>query len=131
LYRSGNSKGQIAFEFIMILAIMLIITALLANDFFRTGADTMVLSAVKQSSDMLLNQKALSTPSCSGAYVESIFYDNVSAVKVYMKNCVVDASLIAYAVEKNECRNKNLVYDPADFGISCGLKTYDLEAILV
>ena len=127
MYRSRKLRGQLSFEFILILALFLGVTAAIANDFFSKSLDTTIMASVRQTADRLVNENALSTPSCSGDYVDYIFYDNISSVDVYTKKCLIDVRPLSQLIEKNDCGNNAAALDNV---IACGSKSYSVRSLL-
>lgn len=120
-------KGQVTFEFIVVLSAVIFLTTIIMNDVFNESSDTFVLNSVKTATLQSISQKVLTDPSCSNTVLRSMSIDG-SFVNLEIKGCAssIDLAEIADYVEKEFCGVRTP--DSNDV-ISCGGNNYELRLV--
>lgn len=118
--KSLKLKGQVSFEFIIIIAIILIIVFAIMGTFYDESIDSFILTSVKQTAENQIAQKSLIDSNCIGAYVN--VYSYLNGVITIKTKCAINSIIISNLVEKEIC-NTNPTGDSI---VTCGLKTYSL-----
>lgn len=124
-------KGQVTFEFIVVLSAVIFLTTVIMNDFFNESSDTFVLNSVKTATLQSISQKVLTDPSCSNTVLRSMSIEESDArtiVSLEIKGCASSLSLIEIAdyVEKEFC---GVRIPDSNIVISCGGKSYELRLV--
>ncbi|MEM0372339.1 MAG: hypothetical protein QXO69_00635 [archaeon] len=110
-----------SFEFIIILAVLLLLCFAIMSDFFEESTDSFVLTAARQSAEHYASVKPLSDANCIGMKMDSFGFQN-GVIKIAFNKCPPAAPAIADDVEKSQC---NAVPN-SDSAINCGSKTYQV-----
>ena len=117
-------KGQVAFEFVIVLSVVLFLSSAVMLDFFQESNVTLMAGYSKNLVESQVGVSSITNKECLGAYLHSFeIEDNtvlVFTVKGGTKNCRPDDGEVAYQVEKTLCggkANKNNV-------IECGIQDY-------
>lgn len=114
-------KGQVSFEFILVLAVVLLLSFAIMSDFFEESTDSFVLAAARQTAEHAALERSINDAGCNGARMTSFAYDNGTMALSFSK-CAVTASFIADAVERDQCG----ATPNGDSSINCGTKTYSV-----
>lgn len=114
-------KGQVSFEFILVLALVLLLTSAILVDVFEESTDTFVLNSIKAVTLQKISNSILTEPTCVNAYLKSISVLE-GTVTLDIEGCDLEVSIIADTVEGEFCG----VTSNGDHVVKCGDKAYAL-----
>ncbi len=102
-YKLQNSKGQITFELIVILAVVSVIITAIFLSFSNQSQETFILTNTKA---VVLNQiYKQNIQNNTNCYLKSMSF-NSNQILLKIEGCTLSAQSIADEVEKNYCKIK-------------------------
>ena len=122
-----NRKGQVSFEFIIVLAVVVLFSSIIMLDTVNESRDTSVLASVKNTAANQVSLNVLRKTGCVGSYFDGIsFSDSTIELKFTgPAECRPTATEIANIVESTTCS----VEADGDEKISCGGNTYIVKIV--
>ena len=125
LSRHNFRKGQISFELIIVIGVILLIAGVILTDVGNESTDLVVLSGVRNTALQEIAMLSLEKSKCSNTFLESMsFSDNAINLKINGDmECMPSAATISNKVESSVCSVK----PNNDNEISCSGKTYSLS----
>lgn len=110
-----------SFEFILVLAIVLLLSYAVMSDFFNESSDSFVLASARQAAEHAALQRSITDADCHGARMTAFSYSN-EIITVSFSKCPITSSVIADAVESGQCG----ATPNGDSSINCGTKSYSV-----
>lgn len=120
---SRKAKGQISFEVVIIIAIVLIFATVFLSDSTAESITTLVAASVKNTAQAEVAELSLIS-NCSGSYLAK-FQITSTGFRLNFSRCAPKLSQIANFVEQQVCAaNPN-----SNNAVECGTKVFYLETM--
>ena len=102
--QSQRRRGQASFEFVLVLAITLLLITAFAVSIVNEYTDTFVLSAVKNTINSEASKLVLGTPGCENTTMKQMaFSKETNTITFGMNGCQIEVSTVAGIVGTKLC----------------------------
>lgn len=121
-----SSRGQVSFEFVVVIAAVFILVAVIMADFFDESSDVFVYNSVKDVTFQEISALVLSDPACSNTRLISMSASaSTSGGTITLKfgGCQLNITDVANTIERDFCGIKT---PDSNQQIRCGDKVYNL-----
>jgi len=102
--RFQSSKAQASFEFLVVLAIVLMVVSVFVSNITEEYTDSFVLASVKNVINSEISQSVLKDSSCAGGHLSSIQFSKVeNKITVNIVGCSIDLVKTAGVINTGLC----------------------------
>jgi len=123
LSRFQSHKGQSSFEFIVILAVVLLVATFFILPITSESATSIILSSVKSTAEHEIALMTL-TPGCANTSLQSMTFNNAAnIINLNVIGCAIDLAAVAGTVETDICGAAN---HGSGASFTCSGVTYSL-----